>query len=63
MFEFRGLDPPLRLCVEFGHKVVGNLDFLYFFIDFFAEFKTYHLLILFINPQETDLKSSNRLKG
>ena len=52
-----------RLCIEFGHEVVGNLDFLYFFIDFFTEFKTYHLLILFINLQETNLKSSTSSKG
>ena len=51
IFAFRGLDPPLRLCVELGHGVVRNLDS-----------KLIIFLILFINPQETDLKSSTRLK-
>ena len=52
IFAFGGLDPLLRLCVELGHEVVGNLDS-----------KLIIFLILFINPQETDLKSSTRLNA
>ena len=43
IFAFRGSDPRLRLCCEFGHEVVRNLDFLDFILDFFTEFKTNHL--------------------
>ena len=52
----RGSDPPLRLCCEFGHEVVGNLDLLEFFLDFFTEFKTNHL-------SHSDKSSGDRLKG
>ena len=41
IFAFRGSAPPLRLCVELGHEVVGNLDFLHFFLDFFTEFRSF----------------------
>ena len=56
IFAFRGSDPPLRLCCEFGHEVVGNLDLLEFFLDFFTEFKTNHL-------SHSDKSSGDRLKG
>ena len=41
IFAFQGLDPPLRLCVELGHEVVGKLDFLHFFLYFFTEFRSF----------------------
>ena len=37
----QGSDPPLRLCDQLGHEVVGNLDFLHFFLDFFTEFRSF----------------------
>ena len=42
--------------------MVGNLDFLDFFLDFFTSSDLIIFPILFINPQETDLKSSTWLK-
>ena len=34
IFALQGSDPPQRLCVELGHEVIGDLDFLNFLSRF-----------------------------
>ena len=63
IFAFRGSDPPLRLCGEFGHEVVGNLHFLDFFLDFFTEFKTYHLSYSVHKSSGDRLEKLDRVEG